>query len=110
MRLRGLGAGGATLLQLAATFALVAILVLLAIPAYKEYRLRAYLSEARQAASAGRPRPPPGTTVRGTWQGASDQAIGWTNPPSRFWIYGPHRYGRRGGPAKAGSWQPSGRA
>jgi hypothetical protein len=101
MRLRGLGAGGATLLQLAATFALVAVLVLLAIPAYKEYRLRAYLSEARQAASAWKTQATAWYSVRGTWQGASDQAIGWTNPPSRFWIYGPHRYGPQGWPGES---------
>jgi len=92
------GTRGATFLQLAATFAIVAILVLLAFPAYKEYRLRAYLSEVRQAADSWKSQATAWYAVRGTWQGASDEAIGWTNPPSRFWIYGPHRYGPEGWP------------
>jgi hypothetical protein len=89
---------GHTLLQLAATMAILALLVLAAMPAYRESRMRGYLAEARQIAREWAHLARAWYLEKGSWQGASDQAIGWVNPNSRFWIYGPHRYGPEGFP------------
>jgi hypothetical protein len=89
---------GHTLLQLAATMAILALLVLAAMPAYRESRMRGYLAEARQIAREWAHLARAWYLEKGSWQGATDQAIGWVNPNSRFWIYGPHRYGPEGFP------------
>jgi type II secretory pathway pseudopilin PulG len=92
---------GHTLLQLAAAMAILALLVLAAMPAYRESRIRGYLAEARQVAREWAHLARAWYLEKGSWQGASDQAIGWVNPNSRFWIYGPHRYGPEGFPQEA---------
>jgi hypothetical protein len=92
---------GHTLLQLAAAMAILALLVLAAMPAYRESRMRGYLAEARQIAREWAHLARAWYLEKGSWQGASDQAIGWVNPNSRFWIYGPHRYGPEGFPQEA---------
>jgi len=92
---------GHTLLQLVAALAIVAVLVLAALPAYRESRMRGYMAEARQIAREWAHLARAWYLERGSWAGASDQAIGWANPNSRFWIYGPHRYGPEGFPEEA---------
>jgi hypothetical protein len=63
--------------------------------------MRGYLAEARQVAREWAHLARAWYLEKGSWQGATDQAIGWVNPNSRFWIYGPHRYGPEGFPQEA---------
>ena len=92
---------GFTLIQLVAVLAIVAVLVLAAIPAYRGSRVKAYLAEARQLARAWAVQAAAYYVRTGSWQGASDAAVGWTQPPARYWNLGPHVYGPDGWPREA---------
>ena len=92
---------GFTLVQLVATLAIVAVLVLAAVPAYRGSRIKAYLAEARQLARAWAVQAASYYARTGSWQGASDAAVGWTQPPARYWNLGPHVYGPDGWPREA---------
>lgn len=94
-------ASGWSFLQLVAVLAVLAVLFAAALPAYREYRMRAYLAEARRVADSWKKHAHAWYSLKGTWQGASDDSIGWTNPPSRHWVFGPHRYGPDGWPQES---------
>lgn len=98
---RGSGRGGVSLLQVAVTLAALAIPFAAALPAYREFRMRALLAEVRQAASSWKSMAAAWYSTHGSWSGASDLAIGWTNPQSRNWEFGPHVYGPEGYPREA---------
>jgi len=63
---------GHTLLQLAAVMAILALLVLAAMPAYRESRIRGYLAEARQIAREWAHLARAWYLEKGSWQGATD--------------------------------------
>jgi type II secretory pathway pseudopilin PulG len=92
---------GWTLVQLAAAMAIAAILVVAAIPAYQASRIKAYISEARYVAREWTVASSAYFGQERSWQGATDQSVGWTSPNSRAWNYGPHMYGPPGYEAEA---------
>lgn len=92
---------GASLVQLATALAIAAVLVLAALPAYRGSRLKAYLAEARQFAREWAHTALAYYIRTGSWNGAGDQAIGWTRTETRYWTLGPHRYGPQGAPDEA---------
>jgi hypothetical protein len=92
-RLFPLPGSGATLVQLVVILAVVGIFALLALAGYREWRVRAYLSEARETAISWKTTAVGYWHARGSYQGATDQTVGWRNPPSRVWDYGANRYG-----------------
>jgi type II secretory pathway pseudopilin PulG len=97
----GRGRRGHTLLQLAAAMAVAAVLAALAVPAYRGSRLKAYLSEVRQIASAWKKEAASYYLRTGSWQGATDQQTGWTFPPARWWTFLQTTYGPQGYPSEA---------
>jgi len=98
MRERSRRSPGFGLIQLVAAVAIVALLVTVALPVYRGIRSRAYLAEVRTQARAWKALAWAYYVEHGSWQGASDAAIGWDNPPSKYWDYGPHQYGPTGAP------------
>ena len=92
---------GWTLIQVAAAMAIAAILVLAAIPAYQMSRIKAYVSEARIVSREWSVASSAYFAQDRSWQGATDQSVGWTSPNSRVWNYGPHMYGPQGYEAEA---------
>jgi len=87
---------GLTLVQVAVAMAIVAVLVLVAVPLYRGSRIKAYISEARHVAREWTVAAASYWARSGSWQGATDQQIGWVSPNSRVWTYGPHEYGPQG--------------
>jgi len=87
---------GLTLVQVAVAMAIVAVLVLAAVPLYRGSRIKAYISEARHVAREWTVAAASYWARSGSWQGATDQQIGWVSPNSRVWTYGPHEYGPQG--------------
>jgi len=81
------------LVQLVVILAVVGIFALLALAGYREWRVRAYLAEAREAAISWKTTAVGYWHARGSYQGATDQTVGWRSPPSRVWDYGANRYG-----------------
>lgn len=86
--------GGVSLIQLVVILAVIGVLAALAVPAYRDYRIRAYLAEAREIALSWRTAAVGYWHARGSFAGATDLTVAWTNPPSRVWVYGGHVYGR----------------
>lgn len=95
-RARGVG-----LLQMTVAVAIMAIMIVAAMPTYRGMRARAYIAEARYHARSWATQAWQQYTERGSWTGVSDETVQWEHPPSRHWQYGPHVYGPEGYPGEA---------